>query len=99
MLQKYCIVQLQATLDMIKRRITEDAETRILKEATESSYRKDGANASISGDSISKEAVMNKLHRLEFPVLKANEKKEVKYNRPRELAAVVNSAFKQSPLF
>ena len=59
-------------------RITEDAEARILKEASESSYRKGGANASISGDSISKEAVMNKLHRLEFPVLKAEEKKELK---------------------
>ena len=59
-------------------RITEDAEARILKEASESSYRKGGANASISGDSISKEAVMNKLHGLEFPVLKADEKKEMK---------------------
>ena len=58
-------------------RITEDAEARILKEASESSYRKGGANASINGDSISKEAVMNKLHRLEFPVLKATEKKEL----------------------
>lgn len=59
-------------------RITEDAEARILKEASESSYRKGGANASINGDSISKEAVMNKLHRLEFPVLKAGEKKGLK---------------------
>lgn len=59
-------------------RITEDAEARILKEASESSYRKGGANASINGDSVSKEAVMNKLHRLEFPALKADEKKEFK---------------------
>lgn len=59
-------------------RITEDAEARILKEASESSYRKGGANASINGDSISKEAVMNKLHRLEFPVLKVAEQKELK---------------------
>ncbi len=59
-------------------RITEDAEARILKEASESSYRKGGANASINGDSISKEAVMNKLHRLEFPVLMAEGKKEVR---------------------
>jgi len=59
-------------------RITEDAEARILKEASESSYRKGGANASIRGDSVSKEAVMNKLHRLEFPILKAEEKKELK---------------------
>lgn len=48
-------------------RITDDAEARILEEASESSYRKGGANASINGGSISKEAVMNKLHRLEFP--------------------------------
>ena len=59
-------------------RITEDAQARILLEASESSYRKGGANASINGDSISKEAVMNKLHKLEFPVLKAEEKKKVK---------------------
>ncbi len=59
-------------------RITEDAEARILKEASESSYRKGGANASITGDSISKEAVMNKLHRLEFPALKASEQKGLK---------------------
>lgn len=59
-------------------RITEDAEVRILQEASESSYRKGGANASINGDCISKEAVMNKLHKLEFPVLKAGEKKALK---------------------
>jgi len=59
-------------------RITEDAEARILKEASESSYRKGGANASINGDSVSKEAVMNKLHRLEFPILKPEKKKELK---------------------
>ena len=59
-------------------RITEDTEARILKEASESSYRKGGANASIKGDCISKEAVMNKLHKLEFPALKADEKKELK---------------------
>lgn len=59
-------------------RITEDAEARILKEASESSYRKGGANASINGDSISKEAVMNKLHRLEFPAIRADERKETR---------------------
>jgi hypothetical protein len=59
-------------------RITEDAEARILQEASESSYRKGGASASINGESISKEAVMNKLHKLEFPALEATEKKELK---------------------
>ena len=59
-------------------RITEDAEARILKEASESRHRKGGMNASINGGVISKEAVMNKLHRLEFPALEAGEKKELK---------------------
>ena len=59
-------------------RITEDAEARILEEATESCYRKGGANASINGDCISKEAVMNKLHSLDFPTVKADEKKTLK---------------------
>mgnify|MGYP000153624221 FL=1 len=59
-------------------RITEDAEARILKEASESSYRKGGMNAGINGGAISKEAVMNKLHRLEFPAPEAREKKELK---------------------
>lgn len=59
-------------------RITEDAEARILKEASESSYRKGGSSASINGDAISKEAVMNKLHRLDFPAVKASEKKALK---------------------
>lgn len=59
-------------------RITEDALARVLEEASESSYRKGGANASISGDSISKEAVMNKLHCLKFPTPEVKEKKELK---------------------
>ena len=59
-------------------RITEDAQARILKEASESSYRKGGTNASIKGDSVSKEAVMNKLHKLRFPDIKVDEKKELK---------------------
>ena len=50
-------------------RISEDAEARILEEAVESSYRKDGINACIGEQEVSKETVMNKLHALEFPVL------------------------------
>ena len=42
-------------------RITEDAEARILKEASDSSYRKGGMNASINGGAISKEAVMPRI--------------------------------------
>ncbi len=59
-------------------RITEDAIARIIEEAAESNYRKGGANASISGDSVSKESVMNILHKLDFPKVKADEKKIVK---------------------
>lgn len=59
-------------------RISEDAVARILEEAVDSSYRKGGANASISGSMMSKETVMNKLHALEFPeILNHGEKKVV----------------------
>ncbi len=54
------------------------AEASIRKEAAESSYRKGGANAGINGDSMSEEAVMKKLHRLEFPAVKSDEKKGLK---------------------
>ncbi len=47
--------------------MSEDAVARMLEEAADSSYRKGGANASISGSVMSKETVMNKLHELEFP--------------------------------
>lgn len=48
-------------------RLTEDAIARIYEEALESSYRKGGMNASISGEPVSKETVMEKLHSLKFP--------------------------------
>lgn len=57
-------------------RITEDAEARILEEAVESSYRKGGKNASIVGADITKETVMNKIHALQFPAVKASEEKK-----------------------
>lgn len=60
-------------------RITEDAIARILSEAVESCYRKGGKNACITGGNISKMTVMNKIHELKFPKLKANgEKKAVR---------------------
>lgn len=49
-------------------RITEDAVARILDEAVESSYRKGGKNASITGSGVTKETVMNKIHALQFPM-------------------------------
>lgn len=59
-------------------RLTEDAVARILEEAADSTYRKGGANASISGSVMSKETVMNKLHVLKFPkTLHQGEKKAV----------------------
>lgn len=61
-------------------RMTEDAEAKILEEAVESSYRKGGEHASITDDCISKAAVMNKIHALEFPQVKAGEtKKKLRY--------------------
>ena len=56
-------------------RITEDAVARILEEASESSYRKGGNNASIIGSNITKETVMNKVHKLQFPPVKLPDKK------------------------
>ena len=59
-------------------RISEDAQARILEEAVESSYRKGGINACIGEQEVSKETVMNKIHVLEFPLLKPlKEKKKV----------------------
>lgn len=60
-------------------RMTEDAEAQLLKEASESSYKRAGEAASIS-DSVSKGTVKNKLHGLKFPsqTLKLQEKKEIK---------------------
>lgn len=61
-------------------RVTEDAEAKALQEAVESSYKKGGENASISDDVISKQAIMKKIHRLEFPPLpKAQELKQIEY--------------------
>ncbi len=59
-------------------RMSEDAVARMLEEAVDSTYKKGGANASISGSIMSKETVMNKLHALEFPkTLHKGEKKNV----------------------
>lgn len=59
-------------------RMSEDAVARILEEAVDSTYRKGGANASLSGSVMSKETVMNKLHVLQFPkTLHQGEKKVV----------------------
>lgn len=59
-------------------RISEDAAARILEEAVQSSYRKGGMNAVITGGNISKTAVMNKIHGLDFPkAMPQGEKKQV----------------------
>lgn len=60
-------------------RMTEDACARMLEEAVESSYRKGGSKASITGNGFSKETVMAKLHSLEFPeIIHKGKKKQVK---------------------
>lgn len=58
-----------------KERLTEDAVARILEEASDSSYRKGGINVSISEHTVSKAAVMDKIHPLKFPKLEAPEEK------------------------
>lgn len=62
-------------------RMTEDAEAKILEEAVQSSYRKGGENVCITEACVSKEAVMKKIHALEFPrnIEKPEEKKVVDY--------------------
>ena len=47
-------------------RMTEDAEARMLEEAVQTSYKRGGNEASIL-DSVSKQTVKNKIHRLQFP--------------------------------
>ncbi len=54
-------------------RLTEDAVARILDEAADSSYRKGGLNVSISGEMVSKETAMNKIHPLQFPPVRPGE--------------------------
>lgn len=48
-------------------RLTEDAEARLLTEAVQTSYRRGGEASTISEDSVSKEAVKDRLHSLEIP--------------------------------
>ena len=61
-------------------RFTEDAVANLLSEAVETSYRKGGERASLE-DSVSKEAVKDKIHLLKFPVNKEKleDKKVVDY--------------------
>lgn len=48
-------------------RLSEDAVAKLLKEAVESSYQKAGDTLCLSGEQISRETVMNKIHDLHFP--------------------------------
>lgn len=48
-------------------RIAEDAQARILKEAVQTSYRRGGEESCLTQDKVTKQAVMKKLHALEFP--------------------------------
>lgn len=58
-------------------RMTEDAEAKLLEEAVETSYRKGGESVSVSGDVVSKETVMNKIHVLNFPRVEPQPEKKV----------------------
>ena len=61
-------------------RMTEDAVTRVLTEAVQSSYRKGGEEACLNEEGVSKQTVKNLIHRLEFPEeAKPREKKQVKH--------------------
>ena len=76
---KYCYLLDQLIGIEKHARMTEDACARMLEEAVESSYRKGGSKASITGNGFSKETVMAKLHSLEFPeTIHKGEKKQVK---------------------
>lgn len=59
-------------------RLTEDAVAEMLKEAVQTSYRRGGEKTSLL-ESVSKQTVMNKIHKLKFPQDKENleEKKYV----------------------
>jgi hypothetical protein len=57
-------------------RITEDAFERLLQEAAQTSYRRAGEEMSIDSG-LSKQAVKNKLHELEFPPIPVPEYKKV----------------------
>lgn len=61
-------------------RMTEDAQARMLEEAVDSSYQKGGARTSLT-DSVSRQTVKNKIHRLIFNEApeELKEKKQVKY--------------------
>lgn len=61
-------------------RMTEDAEAKLLEEAVQTSYRKGGESVSVSGEVVSKETAMNKIHVLNFPRVEPQpEKKALKY--------------------
>jgi len=61
-------------------RMTEDAVTRVLEEAVQSSYRKGGEEACLNEECVSKQTVKKLIHELEFPEEpKPAEKKQVKY--------------------
>lgn len=61
-------------------RITEDALSRMLNEAVQTSYRRGGEETSLTTD-VKKQTVKNKIHELEFPknTKKLSEKKKVEY--------------------
>ena len=57
--------------ELLRTKITEDAQARMLKEAVQTSYRRGGEETSLTTE-VKKQTVKNKIHALEFP--KNNEK-------------------------
>lgn len=62
------------------KRMSEDAEAKLLQEAVQTSYRRGGESASL-GDNVSKQTVKERIHSLEFPKDEKEpvKKKEVEY--------------------
>ena len=61
-----CLLDRILNLDR-NERIAEDAEARLLKEAVQTSYRRGGEDACLTTEKVTKQAVMRKIHSLEFP--------------------------------
>lgn len=64
----------------VNQRLTEDAETKLLEEAVQTSYHRGREAASLT-DEVSKQTVKNKIHDLQFPSMEEppGEKKVVDY--------------------
>lgn len=65
-------------------RMTEDAEVRMLKEAVQTSYRRGGAETSLTAE-VGKQTVKNKVHGLKFPKNEEKAEREAPKSRRHRL--------------